>query len=143
MPTPPRRYVRFMNALVEKLSNFNYSLREWHRAEGIDEICKFIKNIKEIGADTANRIAVSCNRIFGWELPEEFTLSADVKNLLGKLGLDEEDFKKEWLPIMDNTAWFLRGRKLENEFEKYEEFKRKLIQMLHSFPEPRRIKLRI
>ena len=118
MPTPPRRYIRFMNALVKKLSNFNYSLQEWRRTEGIDEICKFIKNIKEIGADTANRIAISCNRIFGWELPEEFTLPADVKSLLGKLGLDEEDFKKEWLPIIDNTAWFLRGRKLENEFEK-------------------------
>jgi len=100
MRTPPGRYVRFMEALVERLGNFNYSLREWYRAEGINKICKFIKNIKEIGADTANRVAASCNRTFGWELPEDFTLPEDVKNLLGKLGLDEEDFKKEWLPII-------------------------------------------
>ncbi len=97
---PPSNYVNAIEKILENLEQFQFSLREWYKKEGIDEIYRFLKDdVQGIGEDTANRIVISCSRILRWKLPKDMSLPRDVKQLLRKLGLDEN----EVLRFLKNT----------------------------------------
>ncbi|RLE91787.1 MAG: hypothetical protein DRN04_11960 [Thermoprotei archaeon] len=103
------RFIQVMEGLVELLKPYKGNLMELYRDKGPNGVYEELKKIKGVGSKTASLIMLELERRFKLGLPSNLELTDEMIEGLRKMGLDLEDFDREYIPLIDVYGWFLRG----------------------------------